>query len=124
MAAMALKLSCDTNDLTARVKRNRMQCKPSPSGVCLVFFPFFRKYFLFCPFSFLFAVWSWKLPFQGCLQHLEIEPIIFHGIALIFHGICNILVLELLMLHGILQREYIEGWFRVYLWLACSRFLV
>jgi TRAP-type C4-dicarboxylate transport system permease small subunit len=50
MAAMALKLSCDTNDLTARVKRNRMQCKPGPSGVCLVFFRFLEN--IFCSVRF------------------------------------------------------------------------
>ena len=55
--------------------------------------------FLLCPVSLLFAAsWSWKLPFTSIGNILEFEPPIFHG----FHGICNMLMLELFMLHGIL----------------------
>ena len=52
---------------------------------------------LFCPFSLQFAAfWSYKLPFQRYCNILEFEP-------LIFHDICNILVLKLFMLDGILR---------------------
>jgi hypothetical protein len=55
----------------------------------------------------LAAFWNWKLPFQRHVAtFLEFEP-------LIFHGICNILVFELFMSHGILHLGFIEGWFRV-----------
>ena len=85
-------------------------------GIC--FFRFAFLYLLFCPFSLLFATFrSWKLPFQLSLQHLELEPFIFHrfcnmlgefvifGAFLIFFefkpvimdGICNILVRELFL---------------------------
>jgi hypothetical protein len=51
------------------------------------------------------AFWSWKLPFQRYCNILEFEP-------LIFHDICNILVLKLFMLDGILGIGAIWGLFR------------
>ena len=61
-------------------------------GIC--FFRFVFLYLLFCPFSLLFATFrSWKLPFQLSLQHLELEPFIFHRFCICFGGICNILEL-------------------------------
>jgi hypothetical protein len=46
------------------------------------------------------AFWNWKLLFQRYCNILEFEP-------LIFYGICNILVLKLFMLDGVLRREFI-----------------
>ena len=67
---------------------------------CFVFFSDFGTFLLdllFCPFSLHFAAfWSWKLPFQRYCNILEFEP-------LIFHDICNILVLKLFILDGILR---------------------
>jgi len=56
----------------------------------IIFFVFF--YPLFCPFFLQIAIfWSWEMPFQW-----EFEP-------LIFLDICNIFVLKLFMLDGILR---------------------
>jgi hypothetical protein len=68
----------------------------------LCFFRFgFSWDLLFCPFSLQFAAfWSWKLPFQRYCNILEFEP-------LIFHDICNILVLKLFILDGILRPGFI-----------------
>ena len=87
---------------------------------------------LFCPFSLLFAAfWSSKLPFQLSLQYVGVGTFIFHRFCnnlvefvtfwsgsyrlfaaflssnLMFDGICNILVLELFLLHGSLQLGFI-----------------
>ena len=71
-------------------------------GPELSFFFLFWELFLellFCPFYLQFAAfWSWKLPFKRYRNILEFEP-------LIFHGICNILVLKRFMLDGILRLD-------------------
>ena len=78
----------------------------SNTGSIFCFFRFVFVHLLFCQFSLQFAAfWSWKLPFQRYCNILEFEP-------LIFHDICNILVLKLFMLDGILGIGAIWGLFR------------
>ena len=53
----------------------------------------------FLPFGDYFVI-SCSVHFPGCLQHLELKATIsrnFEFEPLIFHGICNILVLKLFM---------------------------
>ena len=87
------------------------------SGIVLGIMFFFRFGIcfwdlLFCPFSLQFAAfWRWKLPFQLYCNILEFEP-------LIFHGICNILVLVLLRVYLGYNEFQSLGLFRGYLrWL-------
>ena len=69
------------------------------SGSGIVFFltaDLFGGDLLFCPFSLLSpGLWSWSI-----YNILDFEP-------LIFYAICNTLVLQLFMLHGILQLGFV-----------------
>ena len=67
----------------------------------LYLFHFFSFDFLFCPFSLLFAEFGAGNGHFNSIQNiLEFESIIFHGV-------CNMLVLELLMPHGLLQLGFV-----------------
>lgn len=73
--------------------------RPKIVGLELFFFDcglVWRGDLLFCPFSLLSpGLWSWSI-----YNILDFEP-------LIFYAICNTLVLQLFMLHGILQLGFV-----------------